>query len=84
MQSSAFDSETLSIMGRALEEAWSEIESRSCVRADPEKAGIRRALALRILAAVRVGQRDPERLRMVALHVVEGCRITRADGQPLA
>lgn len=84
MQSSAFDSETLSIMGRALEEAWSEIESRSFVRADPEKAGIRRALALRILAAVRVGQRDPERLRMVALHVVEGCRITRADAQPLA
>ncbi|WP_072377695.1 hypothetical protein [Hyphomicrobium sp. NDB2Meth4] len=84
MQSSAFDSETLSIMGRALEEAWSEIESRSFVRADPEKAGIRRALALRILAAVRVGQRDPERLRMVALHVVEGCRIIRADGHPLA
>jgi len=84
MQSSAFDSETQSIMGRALEEAWSEIESRSFVRADPEKAGIRRALALRILAAVRVGQRDPERLRMVALHVMDGCRIVRADAYPVA
>ncbi len=80
----AFDPETLSIMGQALDEAWSEVEARSSVRAEPEKAGIKRALALRIMAAVRVGQRDPERLRAVAVHVVEGCRITRAaDWQPL-
>jgi hypothetical protein len=51
---SAFENETLSIMGRAL--------------------------ALRIMAAVRVGQRDPQRLRDVALHVIEGCKITRALG----
>lgn len=76
---SAFDPETLSIMGRALDEAWSEVEGWSAVRAEPEKAGIKRALALRILAAVRVGQRDPERLRAVALHVVEGCRIMPAS-----
>ena len=74
----AFDPETLSIMGRALDAAWSEIESRSFIRGEPEKAGIRRALALRIMAAVRAGQRNPERLRNVALHVVEGCKITRA------
>lgn len=81
---SAFDPETLSIMGQAFEAAWSEVEARSSVRGEPEKAGIKRALALRIMAAVRVGQRDPERLRAVALHVVEGCRITRAaDWQPL-
>src|SRR6185312_13956152 len=75
---STFDPETLSIMGRALDEAWAEVESRSWVRAEPEKSGIRRALALRIMAAVRVGQRDPQRLRDVALHVIEGCKITRA------
>lgn len=83
MPHSSFDPETLTIMGRALDAAWSELESRSVVRGEPEKAGIKRALALRILAAVRVGQRDPERLRQVALHVVEGCRITpAADWQP--
>lgn len=83
-QRSAFDPETLSIMGQALDAAWSEVEGWSAVRAEPEKAGIKRALALRIIAAVRVGQRDPERLRAVALHVVEGCRITRAaDWTPL-
>ena len=76
----AFDPETVAIMGRALDEAWAEFEARSGVRVEPEKTGIRRALALRIMAAVRVGQRDPERLRDVALHVVEGCRITRATG----
>lgn len=80
---STFDPETLSVMGRALDEAWAEFESKSWVRAEPEKAGIRRALALRIMAAVRVGQRDPQRLKDVALHVIEGCRITRAeDGRP--
>ena len=77
---SAFDPETLAIMGRALDEAWAEFESRSWLRAEPEKSGIRRALALRILAAVRVGQRDPQRLRDVALHVIEGCKITRVAG----
>jgi hypothetical protein len=77
----SFDSETLSIMGRALDEAWNTVEARCAVRAEPEKAGIKRALALRIMSAVRVGQRDPDRLRAVAIHVVEGCRITRAgDG----
>ena len=40
---SAFDPETLSIMGRALDEAWAEFESRSWVRAEPEKSGIRDA-----------------------------------------
>jgi hypothetical protein len=76
-----FDAETLSLMGRALDEAWAEFEAKSWVRAEPEKAGIRRALALRIMSAVRVGQRDPQRLRDVALHVIDGCKITRA-GHP--
>ncbi|MDP1909434.1 MAG: hypothetical protein WC684_05830 [Hyphomicrobium sp.] len=75
---SAFDPDTLTLMGRALDEAWAEIEAKTWVRAEPEKSGIRRALALRIMAAVRAGQRNPERLRSVALHVVEGCKITRA------
>jgi hypothetical protein len=74
----AFDAETLSLMGRALDEAWAEFEAKSWVRAEPEKAGIRRALALRIMGAVRAGQRNPDRLRHVALHVVGGCGITRA------
>lgn len=75
----AFDPETVSIMGRALDAALAEFENRGLAPAEHEKTGIRRALALRIMAAVRVGQRDPERLRDVALHVIEGCRITRAD-----
>ena len=76
---SAFDPETVSVMGRALDAAWAEVESRSAVRSAPEKAGIRGALALRIMAAARAGQRDPDRLCAVALHVIEGCRITRAE-----
>ncbi len=76
---SAFDPETLAVMGRALDAAWAEMESRRALCAGPEKAGIRRALALRIMAAARAGQRDPQRLCAVALHVVDGCRISRVD-----
>ncbi len=65
-QRSAFDPELVAMMGRALDEAWAEVEARGWVRAEPEKTGIRRALALRIISAVRVGQRDPQRLRDVA------------------
>jgi hypothetical protein len=79
MSHSAFDAEMVAMMGRALDEAWAEFEAKSGVRAEPGKSGIRRALALRILRAVRAGQRDPQRLRDVALHVVEGCRIMRAE-----
>lgn len=74
----SFDPELVDLMGRALEDAWADIEARNGIRAEPEKSGIRRALAVRIMTAVRVGQRDPQRLRDVALHVVDGCRITRA------
>jgi len=71
------DPDTLSIIDSVFASALAELESRTPIRAEPEKAGIRRAVALRIMAAVRAGQRDPERLHKVALHVVEGCRITR-------
>ena len=37
---SAFDPETVAVMGRALDAAWAEVESRSAVRSAPEKAGI--------------------------------------------
>jgi len=82
MNSVDFDPETRSIVDGALDAAWRELEIRSFVRAEPEKAGIRRAIASRVIAAVRVGQRDPECLRRVALHVVEGCRITREGDRP--
>lgn len=67
------------MMSRALDDVWGDFESRGIVRASAEKAGIRRALALRIMAAVRVGQRDPERLRDVARHMLDGCRIIPAS-----
>jgi hypothetical protein len=78
MPDRSFEPEVVAIMGRALDEAWAELEARTPFSAQPEMDGIKRALALRIMSAVRIGQRDPDRLRAVALHVVEGCRITRA------
>jgi hypothetical protein len=81
MSDRSFEPEIVAVMGRALDEAWAEIEAKT-PGARPEMEGIKRALALRIMSAVRIGQRDPERLRAVALHVVEGCQITRAAERP--
>jgi len=67
----AFDPETLSIMGRAFDAAWVELETGLLAHAGPQQAGLRRAPALRIMTAARLGQRDPERLKTVALGLVD-------------
>jgi hypothetical protein len=67
-----YDPETVGIMTEALEGAWAQLQSSSSVGYGSDKAALRRALALRITAAVRLGQRDPDRLRRVALQVVDG------------
>lgn len=63
----AFDSETAALMGRALDEAWSEIGPAASMRLGFDQAAIRKALAGRVLVAVQLGQRDPERLKLIAL-----------------
>jgi hypothetical protein len=73
-----FDPELVAIMGCALDAAWAEFDAKSWVRTQPEKASIRRAFALSIMTAARLGQRDPQRLRRVALNVVEGAQNTPA------
>jgi len=67
-----YDPETIGIMMEALEGAWAQLQSASPVGCGSDKAALRKALALRITAAVRLGQRDPDRLRWVALQVVDG------------
>ena len=71
-----FDAELVAIMGCALDAAWAEFDAKSWVRTEPEKASIRRAFALSIMTAARLGQRDPQRLRRVALNVVWGTQGT--------
>ena len=61
-----FDAETLGLMTRAFDAAWEEAEYALASNTfDP--AGLRRLMAVRIMAAVRDGEHDPKRLKELAL-----------------
>ena len=63
--SECFGPETLSLMTRALDAAWRE--ANCSLTSGP--TGLRRLMALRIMAAVRDGERDLEHLKELALSV---------------
>jgi hypothetical protein len=64
-----YDLETLDMMTRALDAAWEEVDLAGLSKVvDPP--GFRTVMEVRILAAVRDGERDPERLTELALEAV--------------
>ena len=68
MDEEAFDSETKALMTRALDESWRELQAMLIV--DPLDADALRAkLASRISAAARTGERNAQRLKLIALGV---------------
>jgi hypothetical protein len=71
--SDSFDAETLALMRKAFDEAWEEI-GFALARDDFDPSGVRTLMALRIMAAVRDGERDPERLKELALRAIENAR----------
>ena len=59
----------LALMTRALDAAWEEVDLAGLSKVvDPP--GFRTVMEVRILAAVRDGERDPERLKELALEAV--------------
>jgi hypothetical protein len=64
------DANTRSLATQAFDAAWGEIQSMLVVEPlDP--GGLRSLLASRILKALKAGERDPERLRLLALRAVD-------------
>ncbi len=57
-----YDPEMLTLITCALDAAWDEVEF-----ALDDRKGLRTIMALRIIAAVRDGERDPEHLKELAL-----------------
>ena len=55
-----------------MEGAVRELDAKSPLHFGANNMGIRKALARRIRSAVEMGQRDPDRLRSLAVHVIEG------------
>ena len=63
----------LALMTNAFDAAWEEVEDALASNAfDP--TGLRRLMALRIMAAVRDGEHDPERLNELALDAIAKAR----------
>jgi hypothetical protein len=56
-------------MTRALDDAYLQLHSQGC--ATPSDLG-RKIMVDRIVAAVDAGERDPERLRKIAVNAVDG------------
>ena len=64
------DAETRSLATRAFDAAWGELQTLLVVEPlDP--SGLRSVLAGRILKALKAGERDPERLRLLALRAID-------------
>ena len=66
-----FDAETLALMGKAFDAAWEEV-GFALARKDTDPTAVRTLMSIRIITAVRDGERDPERLTELALDAVAG------------
>lgn len=68
--SSSYDPKTLSVLIHVFDDAWIDIQAMLGQRPlDP--IGLRSQLAKRIMAAAATGERDPRRLKLIALSAVE-------------
>jgi hypothetical protein len=67
---SSYDPETLAVLTRVFDEAWSDV--RAMIGPGPlDPNGIRSALAKRILAGAAAGERDPGRLKLIAVGAID-------------
>lgn len=64
-----YDPDTLAVLMRALDEAWTEVQSALGVK-PLDSDFLRARLAMRIMIAANGGERDPRRLKLIALQVI--------------
>jgi hypothetical protein len=67
----AFDPATVAMMGRVCDGAWDQATNRLSLFSARESTGLRNVLALRVMAAVANGERDPDRLRLIGLAALD-------------
>ena len=65
----SYDPETLAMMTRVLDEAWHEL--RSVNAAADAAPTLRTTMATRIMAAVAEGEREPSKLKLLALQTID-------------
>ena len=68
--STSYDPQTLDVLTRAFDEAWVDVQGMLGQRLlDPNS--LRAQLAKRIIAAAAAGERDPSRLKLIAMGAIE-------------
>jgi hypothetical protein len=67
----AFDPATVAMMGRVCDGAWDEATNRLSLFSARDSASLRNVLALRVMVVVANGERDPDRLRLMALAALD-------------
>lgn len=65
-----FDPDTVSLMGRVCDEAWLELQNKVYLATSHDAGDVRIAVASRVLHAVTRGERNPARLRSIALEAI--------------
>jgi hypothetical protein len=64
----AFDHESVMLMGQVCHAAWREAAKSPVFDSEPAQHEARRLMVERVMAAVVDGERDPQRLRTIALN----------------
>jgi hypothetical protein len=68
-----YDAATLASMFEAYAAAWHELQMTNVVARSRHQDEIRPKLVARILKAAAAGERDPDRMKLLALHAID-CR----------
>ena len=67
-----YDVTTLDVLNKAYDDALHELEIMNVPARSRDGDGMGEKLARRILKAAADGERDPERLKLLALHAIDG------------
>lgn len=68
----SYDPETLALLEQAFNEAWHEVQTTPSAIESGVMEATRKMMALRLMAAANDGERDPQRLKLLAVQAVDG------------
>jgi hypothetical protein len=68
---SNFDCETVALMGRVCDDAWRDLQATRFFPLPSDANEVLHRMAARIMAAVAEGERDPTRLKAIAMDGLE-------------
>ena len=74
-QGASYDPATLDLMTRAFADASRQVDTAKLVGRARDDKDVRREMAARIMGAANLGERDLEKLTLVALRAIDGWQL---------